>query len=209
MSALAVAGVSAGIQAASSLGSAYMANRFTEKMMKNKYQWQVKDMRKAGLNPILAATQGAPIGASQMAQMPDLGRMANSAMQTDINQQQTDANERKINQEVGTLASQQGLNESHTQVAQESVKKIIAEIQQVKANTAFTESKNRTIEPTSEMINKAMKTVLGGFNMTYDAMNQTLWKIETVIQEYFEKSWYGLGELERKGIDQIHKMTGE
>lgn len=38
---------------------------FTEKMMQNKHQWEVDDLRAAGLNPILSATKGPPaIGGS-------------------------------------------------------------------------------------------------------------------------------------------------
>lgn len=35
------------------------ANRNNQINYKHRYQWQVTDMMKAGLNPILAATQGA------------------------------------------------------------------------------------------------------------------------------------------------------
>lgn len=50
---------------------------------KHRYQWQVGDMRKAGLNPILAATQGAPsLPGADTAQVPanPLGDAVNSAL---------------------------------------------------------------------------------------------------------------------------------
>jgi len=38
---------------------------FTEKMMKYKHQWEIEDLKKAGLNPILSATKGStPMGSS-------------------------------------------------------------------------------------------------------------------------------------------------
>jgi len=38
---------------------------FSKVMMKNKHQWEVEDLRKAGLNPILSATKGStPMGSS-------------------------------------------------------------------------------------------------------------------------------------------------
>lgn len=43
---------------------------------KHRYQWQVKDMQKAGLNPMLAFQQGAPV--PQTPNLPDIG---GSAMQ--------------------------------------------------------------------------------------------------------------------------------
>ena len=35
---------------------------FNERMYRNRYQWQMEDMRAAGLNPILSYKQGAPSG---------------------------------------------------------------------------------------------------------------------------------------------------
>lgn len=35
---------------------------FQEKAYRNRYQWQVEDMRKAGINPMLSVSQGAPAG---------------------------------------------------------------------------------------------------------------------------------------------------
>lgn len=51
-------------------------------MMKEKYQWQVADMRKAGLNPILAAGATPGMGSTTMAQtIPlNLGATAKSAL---------------------------------------------------------------------------------------------------------------------------------
>lgn len=62
--------------AASAAGDLYMAGRqqdwamqrqrdaqdFDQRMYQNRYQWQVADLMKAGLNPMLAYTQGAPAG---------------------------------------------------------------------------------------------------------------------------------------------------
>ncbi len=38
--------------------------KYTQAMMKNRYQWMVGDLRAAGLNPILAVSKSAGIGAS-------------------------------------------------------------------------------------------------------------------------------------------------
>ena len=43
------------------------ANQFTEHQMKNKHQWQAKDLEKAGLNRILSMNNGAPMGSSAQA----------------------------------------------------------------------------------------------------------------------------------------------
>lgn len=58
--------------------SAATANAFTEKQLKNRHQWEVDDLRAAGLNPILSAMKGAPsIGGSAMASVS--GGMAEDA----------------------------------------------------------------------------------------------------------------------------------
>ncbi|AXH76061.1 MAG: hypothetical protein [Microviridae sp.] len=51
---------SAAIGAAGSLFSGKQSADFAESSYKHRYQWQVKDLQKAGLNPMLAVQQGAP-----------------------------------------------------------------------------------------------------------------------------------------------------
>jgi hypothetical protein len=67
--------IGSAISAGVSAKVAYENRKFQERMTKNRYQYQMEDMRKAGLNPILASGQappGAPPGA--MAQIPDFGK---------------------------------------------------------------------------------------------------------------------------------------
>lgn len=42
---------------------------FTKEQLQNSHQWEVADLRKAGLNPILSANSGAGVGASAQATM--------------------------------------------------------------------------------------------------------------------------------------------
>lgn len=80
-------GVALGSMAASAYGASVQnkANKkeaqkqrdFQERMYGSRYQMQVKDLYKAGLNPILAATQGAPGGPSgAKAEMQNVGAAA-------------------------------------------------------------------------------------------------------------------------------------
>jgi hypothetical protein len=53
---------------AASRENAAAANAFTEKQLKNRHQWEVEDLRKAGLNPVLSSKFGGSIGGSAQAQ---------------------------------------------------------------------------------------------------------------------------------------------
>lgn len=55
-------------EAAQDAASAKMAHEIG--MYQNRYQWQMEDMRKAGLNPILAYKQGAPAGGAGASYSP-------------------------------------------------------------------------------------------------------------------------------------------
>lgn len=48
---------------------------------KNRHRWEVKDLRKAGLNPILSAHNGAPLPNIPMAQVQDYGRAGSAAVE--------------------------------------------------------------------------------------------------------------------------------
>ena len=60
------------------------ANAFTETQLKNRHQWEVADLRKAGLNPILSAGGTPSIGGSAKADVESSGeaitRGINSAL---------------------------------------------------------------------------------------------------------------------------------
>ena len=80
------------LQQSSARSQASAAQQFSERAYRNRYQWQMEDMRRAGLNPILAYKQGAPAGPSGVmapAYNPAEGAMAgaNSAANVRIAQQ--------------------------------------------------------------------------------------------------------------------------
>jgi hypothetical protein len=63
--------------------NAQQAQQHSDYQLQNKHQWEVADLRKAGLNPILSAgNYGNSAGSSPMAQafQPDLGNVVNSAI---------------------------------------------------------------------------------------------------------------------------------
>jgi len=67
--------------------AAAAANAFTEKQMKNRHQWEVQDLKAAGLNPILSAGSAPSMGSSAMEQQVNpniLGDAVSSALQAKL-----------------------------------------------------------------------------------------------------------------------------
>ena len=60
------------------------AQDFNVTAAKNKHQWEVEDLKSAGLNPVLSANSGASVAGSPLASAPanELGNAVNSALST-------------------------------------------------------------------------------------------------------------------------------
>lgn len=100
-----VGGAAAGsiIDAGASFGSQAWSQDFAKEMYKHRYQWAVKDMRKAGLNPVLAsgmnpATPSAPPGRglSGTAQAITSAKVGKEQVEL-LKRQQREALERTVN----------------------------------------------------------------------------------------------------------------
>lgn len=70
------------IGASSAKSAASDANAFTEEQLKNRHQWEVSDLKTAGLNPILSANGTPSIGGSAMASVPDFSGALNKGVST-------------------------------------------------------------------------------------------------------------------------------
>lgn len=76
------AGISAGLDAVGGYFSAQSQYRMQKQMYKKRYQWQVQDMMKAGINPMLAFSQGAPVPGS--VQAPPYGGIGSRAAEAGV-----------------------------------------------------------------------------------------------------------------------------
>lgn len=72
------------------------AQDYNTYVLKHRHQWEVADLKKAGLNPILSATNsagGAGIAASPAGSVPDLGSAVNSSKALKVQQQIANRNQ--------------------------------------------------------------------------------------------------------------------
>lgn len=129
-------GVAGGLfQANQANSAAAQANAWNVENFKNRYQWSMEDMKKAGLNPILAATQGiggsvngasaagisgTDFGASTIA----AGSQANSAKKmADLAASKTGAEIELLRAEASNQSSSASLNRLNTTFLQNTLQR--------------------------------------------------------------------------------------
>jgi len=85
----AAGGIASGLFGMNAAGTAYKRQKH---FYKHRHQWEVEDLRKAGLNPILSATKGMTGGipSVQKAETPDFGKSNLAGSQINLNNAQAD-----------------------------------------------------------------------------------------------------------------------
>lgn len=107
----------------SSATSAYFGWKHQKEVMKNRHQWEVEDLRKAGLNPILSAGgSGAPGNAPQIV-APDLAGAFKSGAETSTQHSEKnlkDALEKQTYVQNSALQADAGLKRAQSVAADSS-----------------------------------------------------------------------------------------
>lgn len=140
---------------------------FQERMSNSAYQRATDDMREAGINPILAYSQGGastPIGATAQMQNPmasattAMGQMADAGSQiasTASNIETQDSQRKKMFAEIKVLGEQANLTNTQIHKTQTELDKIRKEIAQIQANTTGIEADNVAREIMADFYNSA------------------------------------------------------
>jgi gas vesicle protein len=161
--------------------NAKTANVFTTEQMQNRHQWEVNDLRKAGLNPMLSAGAAPSIGSTAMAQTPDFSQAISQGANTGIQAIQTNANVDKIAQEISSLKTVQELNV-------EQKKKVATEIGLIKEQIRVQAGTAQGIE-----LDNVQKRILTEYYHSDKAalvskdLNVPPAKYIEMIEEYFEQ----------------------
>jgi hypothetical protein len=120
---------------------ARMANEFSAQQYATRYQTQVEDLKKAGLNPMLAYTQGAgsaPQG--QQARMENVATPAidayNNTAKTSMEFQKLEPLIKQVVQETLTSATQADLNEESRKEKSTNIKLLVEQVVNAKTDNA-------------------------------------------------------------------------
>lgn len=143
---------------------------FQERMRSTQYQTAVDDMKKAGLNPMLAYSQGGagtPVGAAGSAYTAPVRNVLGEATSAYMNAMQTDADVALKNAgatntsaqtikvvadtirtaaEIGKILEDTKVSTQTYKNMQEALNKLIAETTQIKASTGLTSATTKNVE---------------------------------------------------------------
>lgn len=92
------------LSGAANIFSAREASRQNRRAMQNRHQWEVRDLQRAGLNPILSArNSGTPGLPGVSAQVPDMGQTAINSKLASEQVKLIQANTRKTNADAAVV----------------------------------------------------------------------------------------------------------
>lgn len=163
---------------------AAIANRHAEKMYRRRYQWTVKDMKMAGLNPIMLSSGGFNVGSTgaQTFQAPSPGiasgfapDLTSSAMQAAKGFQEISESESRIRlnetrakealANAYKLRAEKGLVTAKESEALENINRIKADYQKIMGERELNRAKTELTNQEKDRIAKDMQLMQANLNV--------------------------------------------
>lgn len=149
------------------------AYRRAKEMYQHRYQWAVDDMRKAGLNPILAGTNGASVSGANAPSIAPSGRLgenfnkvaANKLAEAQVNSAIADAEVKKANVALVNEQVKNTAQQTKTNVAQMNMFNDIGALNAANARQASLQADWQENNPGLYSFQRLMESIssAGGF----------------------------------------------
>lgn len=171
------AAAGAALNIGSSALGAYFNWKHQKEVMQNRHQWEVEDLRKAGLNPILSATGGSgAAGNAPEIVAPDVAGAMHSGADKDLKEAQA----RQVEFQNSALAADTELKKAQTEVAKEASTLTYAQaVGQGWQNRIYDETLKQAQNATE---NSALATERNRMVFDYMKQNPGAWKLGQFMQ---------------------------
>lgn len=166
--------------AVGNLGSSALASyinwKHQKEVMKNRHQWEVEDLRKAGLNPILSAGGQGSSGNAPVVEPVDVAGAMHSGADKELKEAQT----KQVEVQNSALAADTELKKAQTEVAKEASLLTYAQaVGQGWQNRIYGETLKQAENSTQ---NSALATERNKMVFDYMKQNPEAWKVGQFMQ---------------------------